>query len=59
MNEQELERLEQNVKQRFRNNFDMSEHAIDFVINMVASFHSTRGGALYDIDDYFDRKNMD
>ena len=29
-----------------------AEVAANYVINMIASFHSTRGGAIYSIGDY-------
>jgi hypothetical protein len=59
MNEKELKKYENDLRLRFRNNFDMSEEAISFVINMVASFHSTRGGACMNMHDYFDMRNLD
>ena len=52
MNEQELKQLEKDIKTRIMSEFGCSKETADFIVNMTASFHSTRGGALYRIDDY-------
>ncbi|MCQ2739777.1 MAG: hypothetical protein MJ237_06075 [bacterium] len=45
---------EQSVKERIEK--AINENGMGFVINMVASFHSTRGGALYNMSDYLNAK---
>lgn len=52
MREEELKALEEELKRRIGCRFDCSQETTDFIVNMVASFHSCRGGALYRIDDY-------
>lgn len=52
MNEDELKLLEQSICMQLMHKLNMSKKAADFIINMTASFHSTRGGALYRISDY-------
>ena len=58
MNEQELKKLENDVKNRIKNALGCNQETADFIVNMTASFHSTRGGALYQIDDYMNRKGL-
>ena len=58
MNNQELKTYEAQVKQRLAEAFGMSEEAANKVVDMVASFHTTRGGALYRIDDYLWNNNL-
>jgi len=52
MREEELKALEEELKRRIGARFDCSRETTEFIVNMVASFHSCRGGALYRIDDY-------
>lgn len=55
MSDEELKEMERLTKQRLGNVLGMNEEQQKFVINMVASFHSTRGAALYNINDYLDK----
>lgn len=56
MTEQELTRLEIETIERLKHCLSMDTTQAKFVINMVASFHTTRGGALYRINDYLDER---
>lgn len=58
MNENELKLLEQSICMQLMHKLNMSKKAADFVINMTASFHSTRGGALYRISDYINEHKI-
>ena len=58
MSDEELKSYENDIKERLQREFRIEDDAVAFVINMVASFHSTRGGALYNISDYLDRKGL-
>ena len=56
--EQYIARLEKEVKERIHNAFGTTKEAEAFFVNMVSSFHSTRGGALMRISDYLDSHNL-
>ena len=58
MTEQEMKSYENYIKEHLQREFRIDDEAVDFVINMVASFHSTRGAALYNISDYLERKGI-
>jgi hypothetical protein len=58
MSDEELKSYENDIKERLQREFHIEDDAVAFVINMVASFHSTRGAALYNISDYLERKGL-
>lgn len=58
MNENELKTLEQSVCMQLMHKLNISKKAADFVINMTASSHSTRGAALYRISDYLNKHEI-
>lgn len=58
MNEIELAKLRKDTQERLENKVGMDEQSANFVINIMATCHTTLGGALYRINDYLDNKGF-